>query len=343
MKGIIKILVLFPLFSVSLHAQFSAPGPYQQSKENFTKSSKDSTSLMVEQITQYWGNNTWNNSSKILNSYNSNRQKELYTSYNWQYNDWEPQLRIFYLYNTLSQLVQRYNVESYFNWDTTVNVRYYYDTKGREVERISWLLRKGDFGYDQGRTQTQYDSLDNVIGVVNQKFDNNSWVNSSRTTYKYDTRSNLVEQIIQGWREDSWKSDVVYKFDYDINGNRIRFIQLLLKNAVWDSVDMHVYNFNSLNQLLNQNTFVKQNGIWIKDSKFGYAYDSKGNWIFQMFQYWADSILVNGGMNFYEYDQFGKLSQEVEKGWRGNNWEFNIKIAYQHDPDGNLINKTFYK
>lgn len=343
MKSIIKILVLFPLLSVSLNVQFSLPQPYQQTKENFSQSSKDSTSLMVEQLVQRGGNNNWYNLTKTSNSYNSKGQIELVTNYDWQNGDWYPTVKSFYQYNDLSQLVRKYTIQSRFNWNIFSDVSYRYNETGKEIESVIKSISQNGIDYYYAKVLTEYDSLNNARSVVTQKFENNVWVNIYNTSYHYDKYNNMIEQLSQSWRGNAWGNEQGYRFAYDNNRNRTKIIFLVWRNTAWDSLDMHIYNFNSQNQLLNQNTFVKQNDIWIKDSKFEYAYDSKGNWIFQMFQYWADSVLVNGNLNFYEYDQNGKLSQEVEKGWRGNNWEYNGKVTYDHDSKGNLTNKTYYK
>lgn len=189
-------------------------------------------SNVTELISEYYNSfdSTWQKNQTTI-TYANNKPNE-FTEYNWENNEWVPQMLavnlewenwygyssknfdIFEAGTIKGGLVFNWNG---ITWDTSMSVTSNYDANGGYVQTISQ--------YDGGvfvpleRYTVVNDEKRNTIEEKDEDWENNKWViaNGNKYLHTYDNESRILQTIDQGWHDTSYVNSQKHVYSNFVN------------------------------------------------------------------------------------------------------------------------------
>lgn len=235
-----------------------------------------------------------------------NKVKDL-TYQNWNTNKTPPQWwnkdRFLYSYDAAGKMTASYYQTWTGNlWIKHVNSTLVYDANDN-VKQFNSTGHIVDYAYD---------GSDNLVSVVDQRFDQstNSWDNFNRKTYSYKN-DNINIYVLEVWAGAAW-----------------------VKTSRWE------YEYNSNDKVI-ESTEYTWNGIsWDRYKKNFIVYDTNDNLIEDVEQVWSASSnsYVNNKKEIREYNEFNQPTLSETFTWKVNTWDHTnddelIRFHYEiYDP-----------
>lgn len=164
--------------------------------QNTFNSSNKKTSSIVSSW-NYFGNNSWDKRSKdsIIYDMNQNILENYQYLFNETFNKWEAQTLYKYKYNSNSLVSAILELDWYMNkWDSTSNVLYTYNSNQQKNQEI---IERWDYTYGKyisNRTSNIYNSNNTLSQKLTEEWNpiDKVWVNYYKETYSYDGNGNLI-------------------------------------------------------------------------------------------------------------------------------------------------------
>lgn len=173
------------------------------------------------------------------------------------------------------------------------------------------LVRKNEYEYDENGNIT----LDKSYYIDSGK------TNTTRFEYKADEKNNLIMKT-KYYSDDDETLKTEYEYEYDNDGNKIR-------QTILDSNGKTVSEFNKNGNIICKAEY-DINGNLTSYYTYKYEYDRNGNEIFSA-EYDKDGNIQNS--NERVYDDKGNILINIQNG---------EKSVKEYDPDGKLLQETFY-
>jgi hypothetical protein len=198
--------------------------------------SYDSNNNLIEELHFSWNNTTnqWENSSKKVNTYNTNNKITESIKYNWDTSQWNNSLKIIYQYNANNLL------------ETSLN--YYYNES-------QWIL-------DTTRTYT-YDNNNLLIEILKN--------NEYKIVLIYDSNSLLIEELYSEldtttniWEEE--EKMVATQYDSSINSSH------LILPYSFTSNQSIVEEYLFFDKMITELKFSELDDFWIDYGKVEFFY-----------------------------------------------------------------------
>ncbi len=209
------------------------------------------TSLLV----QYWDSSSWVNSWRETRSYDVNSKLEVKGKEVWN--------------------------DSTLTWDQDWEYLYSYDKRGNQISEVyrSWVLFASQWAYGKRQLYTYndsnkvtshttqqshgfpewgnedlvlntYDSMQNVIAVVKQKWDSGAWINVSQQLSTYDSLNNLVNLNVQSWN-GAWVDTDRVILAYDDDNNPTYVLSQKWNNGTWSDFRRQVLVYGDDHTLIS--------------------------------------------------------------------------------------------
>src|SRR3990172_673622 len=302
---------------------------------------QDSTTVLVETLTDYWNGTSWDNGFKTVIEYDAHIQKVKETMYGWSGLQYDEISRTIYIYNSLNQLVEQYKEDKSINWNKSYAFTFIYNVFGRVIEKTRQLWMGDSIDYYTEKTITLYDDGNNISEEVRQTLSNEKWLDFDKANYSYDTSNNLLQTLRRKWTNDDWENWESYAYAYDGSSKKISSTQLAWSDTLWDTLNMYTFLYDDNGFLREDYRKVKHGGVWTDASLETFTNSMDGNIITDIFQYWVDSVLVNGSRGDYEYSLAGEVIRVIDQVWKNESWENASGIEYGYDGKDNMISKTY--
>jgi len=227
-------------------------------------------------------------------------------------------------------------------WITNGQCKYTYDEKNNLQTKLHehW----GSWPWEMySKYSYTYDSRNNLLRMlVEDKKDDNTWVNNRKEIMTYDENDNLLTQLNQAWNQNTqkWGNSTLNTYTYDSNNNRLtRFIQTPYNNA-WKNFSQYTYTYDSNNNILTDlyQTWANDNSGWIDRVLYSYTYYSDNNRKTKLYENFTTSGKEETA---YTYDINNNLINQLIKTWENGNWVNSSRISYTYDSKNNL--QTYLK
>ena len=271
-------------------------GENQRVRRALTKTT-DQGGGIVETLIQRWKNNEWEDTLKILYSFDENNKTGKFITQEWINNKWENMMKDSLVYdenfNTILKISQLWGAD-WFNWQ---------------------------------KDSTIYNSNNDVVESITQTWNDNAWLNDIRSTFTYDAHNNQTGYLFQIWGDTAWTDFMQWVYQYDSKDLLTKALLKIKMDQDWIDQERITYFYNSKDllseELHEQYMFVS----WANTEKWTYTYDTNDNKIERVKEFWQGNDWTNLERKTYEY-QNGYLWVEITQDWSGSDWSNTDREEY---------------
>ena len=263
-------------------------------------------------VNESWTNNSWQLSSRIINTYNSACQLESTIIQTRSGSTWVNQIRNNYTYtggDNISQLVMQ-------QWSTATS---------------SWV--------NVSRTTNTYNAAFKVLTSVYDTWVAAAWQSSSRTTNTYDAsgylHTTLNELSLGGV---VWLNQTLDTYTNNPDGTvnlQVRQNWNLATSA-WDNYLRYSYTYNADKSVQQSITQTWSGSAWVNSERHTYTYDAQGRELTELTETWNGSAWVNDTLTTNTINGSGQLSSTLEQTWDAGTWKNQTQITFTYNGDGSL-------
>lgn len=294
----------------------------------------------------------WINDSRMLSSYDSNR-------------------------NLISIIEQDWKDEEWLNME---KIEYSYDKNGNETEKLTLFWFEGEWKNKQ-LDKTEFDSVNKISSKIESGWRYDRWIEGSKDIYSYDNQLNRTEIISFRNMDNEWiESTKSYKYYNDFgneieswyqsrkpfydekggshytdewlgplnkhvnivdgNGNIIEKQFQVVENEAWKIVEKTIYDYNPQNQIVTILFKKMERGndslFNVHKSKISYNNFGKEE---EVLSTWENGDWKKSNQHTFLYDENGLLTEMAYNVWENNNWQNSFRTIYKYDKDSNEIER----
>jgi len=222
-------------------------------------------------------------------------------------------------------------------WETSGQCSYTYDANNNLQTKLheNW----GSWPWEMYSKYTYtYDLRNNLLTeLVEDRSNNNTWVNNRQDIMTYDENDNLLTQLSQSWNPNNhtWGNSTLNTYTYDSNNNLLkRFIQTPYNN-VWENFSQYTYTYDLNDNRLTDlyQTWADNTSGWIDRVLYTYTYYSNNNRLTELYERYTDGSKEE---STYTYDTNNNLINQFTKKWQSGNWVNGSQINYTYDSKNNM-------
>ncbi|HYD21009.1 MAG TPA: T9SS type A sorting domain-containing protein, partial [Flavipsychrobacter sp.] len=181
----------------------------------------------LEELSQDWNNNSWENQNRVLCTYDGNNNLLSQEYENWVSNAWVKSYLYIYYYDGNNNMIA--NKSAWWNagtsqYDSANHNVFYYNTNN-QVD--SSLYYSWNSGWQLGnRTVSYYDGNNVNIGYLSQNWVNNAWENNLQSFTLFDQNNIPCGDSVQNWLlyNNTWRNFSRGKSTFDMNGNAVEYL-----------------------------------------------------------------------------------------------------------------------
>jgi hypothetical protein len=185
-----------------------------------------------------------------------------------------------------------------------------------------------------------YDSHENKLTEINQKYISGAWANIDQSIYTYDENRNKTSIKTQSWVNNSWQNQSFRTYTYYPTGFQSVYTYYTWSNEAWVEVSRTTATYNQFNSLLTNTAESFTNGIWLLTSRSVITYDANNRVLEYITQQWSNGDWLNVDVTRKNYDEFGNLISALLQNWSGNSWVNVSRSLYTNNSSGNSISDT---
>lgn len=192
----------------------------------------DFSGFVYEKIAQLWNGIGWEGVMVASYEYDGDELSEIIYQVSIE-GSWVNSMKEVYNYNYDD------NTSTITMWDWsgttwTTSELYTYTYSDLSTELLIQYMQGGAWQNSKLQVQT-FDFDGNVINILNQKWQNSTWVNEELVTYNY-TNGVYTEQLVQRWQNE-WIDSFRFNFQYDALGNATQGECLKKEGGSWVLAD----------------------------------------------------------------------------------------------------------
>ena len=232
------------------------------SKYTYTYDSNNN--LLSELVEDNRGDDTWINNRKVIKTYdeNNNLLTKLYQSWNQNTHSWSDETLNTYTYDLNKNLLNEFIQISYFDvWSDHSQHTYTYDSNNNRLTELYQTWDK-DSGWKDSHlyTYTYYSNNNRKTELYEIYVGSSKEV--SESTFTYDTDNNLINQLTQKWHIGNWVNSIQHNYTYDSKNNLQAYVREKWGNNAWinDSQTLWTYDENDNCTLAENFSFAE--GDW---------------------------------------------------------------------------------
>jgi len=158
----------------------------------------------------------WMDLMKMVYSYNAqNKVSEILTqSYDMFSTVWENTTLESYSYNTAGEIDEVIEQDwDSTGWENTNKINYLYNSNN-DISESFTMFWAGSWMHYQRATYV-YDSQGNLTNLLEEIWDNTTYVNDYQRLMTYDAQSRVVVELMQFWDNGVWENDQQVVWTYD--------------------------------------------------------------------------------------------------------------------------------
>lgn len=220
----------------------------------------DAQGNLTNYTEQYWNGSSWRNTYNYIYVYDANNDLVEDVIQQWNVNAWKNFLQVLYTYDDQHNLLTSINKEwQAIAWVNTIKRDYTYDTSNL----VTYQLRQDwDSGWEDAfRYYYTYDTLQNLVDFLSDKWSGNAWVKNYRNDYQYDSNNNrTLFRRLNPAGFNFWTYDYQFLYSYDEYNNLISDTEQEYSGNEWVNVDRGMYTYNE-----DQNLLTEVYQDWITD------------------------------------------------------------------------------
>lgn len=157
-----------------------------------------------------------------------------------------------------------------------VNVDFYYDAQGRNVE-TRWLRMGNHHIEDKGKRENVYGNDGSLIQYTTYEDNGDFSIPVSEVTFMYAPNVKVTSQTMKFWKDSVWTTHSHKEWIYDEKGRTSRVSEWMSKEGALQLHSKLEYNYNRKGVLKEVNYSREWSGSAKEVQKIQFLYDSKGN------------------------------------------------------------------
>lgn len=263
-----------------------------------------------------WINNTWVDTLKTTNTYDSNGNLIQLITQTWnpETSGWDNALIMSHTLNddgTIKETLTRVWYEE--DWMNAFKIIYTYSPSKKVLTQTSQLSLEGNW-MDMSVSSYTYNDNDLPVTMVTSVFG----IVSEQITYTYNPDGTEHQQIYQNW-----------------------------SGGQWENFEQTTNSYNDSKQLIGSLEEKWENETLVNNTRSTIAYNEAGSIIESKEQIWLANTWVDGSKEMYSYNATGELQQMISQEWNAElaQWENKVRASYDYNPTGinpvELTAKTF--
>ncbi len=282
-------------------------------------------SQKVDTVTSYtWQNNAWQPDVRTISTYNSSCLTETLLTQGWLTNSssWRNASLTTYTYNandTVSQATTQLWDTTSSSWVNAFRLTYSYNVNKQVSQLLSeiWNTTSNSWA-NASRTIYSYNSSKLEDSVLTQTW-LNAWIDVGLTTYTYNA-DNTVSQILNqfslgvGWLNIS-RITYTYNADKTISQTITETWDLIV--SAWSNSLRNAYTYNAAKQQVTDTAQNWNNNQWQDSALLINTYDGNNRLSNALSQEWdnSQSVWVNESQTNYTYNVDGTLAEIIIQNW----------------------------
>ena len=221
---------------------------------------------LTSSLSESYNGTAWANNNKSIFSYDSNNNLILETGFYW---------------NSTSQEWEKSYEESY---------SYNANNKATNYLYVSYTTGTTQISY-QYRTKYTYNNDVNVIQILDEEYDNNSWVNDYKIDLTY-SNGKVTGGLSYEWNGTAWVFDEDSSettINYNSDGTISAFINKAWNGSAWVDDSRTLYTYDANKRVILEDSQTWDGSVWASDYKLENTFDANGNIVVE-----KESYLENG-------------------------------------------------
>ena len=196
----------------------------------------------------------------------------------------------------------------------------------------SYPSKKEIYLYDQETIKT--DRVQTMVAGI--------WTNFTLTTNTLNPNLNILHSLLQKWQNNTWVDSSKSEYDYDLNGYLSTILVQNMKNGNWEKSDSDIYVHDASGNVLSEKYLHWDGTTWVNGYFFIYTYDSSGFIINTLVEVGGSGgTWVNAGQAIQTYDASGNYLTDLNQEWNGTSWDNNLLETWTWD--SNHHNLTYLR
>ncbi|GAB7257364.1 T9SS type A sorting domain-containing protein [Polaribacter sp. OB-PA-B3] len=240
---------------------------------------------LTSSLSESYDGTAWTNSSKSTFMYDSNNNLTLETGYYWNstLQDWEKSFEDSYSYNANNK-VTNYSYVSYSNGTTQISYQY--------------------------RTKYTYNNDGNVIQILDEEYENNSWVNDYKIDLTY-SNGKVTGGLSYEWNGSIWVFDEDSSettINYNSDGTISAFINKAWNGSAWVDDSRTLYTYDANKRVVLEDSQTWNGSVWVSDYKLENTFDANGNIVVEKESYLENGVFVVAANETITFDLNEQMS-----------------------------------
>ncbi|KAB2844948.1 MAG: T9SS type A sorting domain-containing protein, partial [Ignavibacterium sp.] len=159
--------------------------------------------------------------------------------------------------------------------------------------------------------QNSYDSQNNIIQTLYNRWDNNNWFLESKFTNQYSNGNLTIVTLQEGWIDTVWTNLSLQTMNYNSSNLLIEYISQYWHSINgWINQQRWVRTYTPDNKFLEWVTQFWQTTQWENYSRLISTYDANGNETVFAWEMWENSVWQNNAQILYNYTQVSSVEEE---------------------------------
>jgi hypothetical protein len=292
-------------------------------------------------LVEDWLDNSWTNSLRTTNTYDSNGKLLKMTSQVWNSETgvWDNSIIISHTLNsdgTIKETLTQAWSKDDGTWSELLAIFTYSDSKKILTETTQ--ISMGDLKVDYMKMIYTYNDKDSLATLITQNMDFQTLqlVNSSQVTYSYNPDGTEHQNVVQTWNVAQWANLSRSTNTYNDSKQVTSSLDEKWENEAWVNVSRNTITYltNGTVQGELEETWV--DNAWVNSSRFSYTFNANLKIIKTLDELWGDNAWVNDSQSMWSYTTNGEIEQIVSQDWKTDlaQWENTSRITYDYNSTG---------
>jgi hypothetical protein len=181
------------------------------------------------------------------------------------------------------------------------------------------------------RINYTYNKFNNIIEVLNEKWDGSKWVYNTLDNTVYSNENRYLGRISKIWSNSQWYNNSKDSAYYNDKGKMIGRIFFRQLNQEW--IYDYKYSYTLSNDNITKLLIEKWNYLdstWSNYNNYIYTYDERNNEIEALNEFWQYDHWENNIKTSSKYDEENRLTQYFKIRWQNDGWINDIKFDYDY-------------
>ncbi len=210
------------------------------------------------------------------------------------------------------------------------------------VYNWAWDTLSGEWLTKRRTIDIAYDNRNNPISYTEQKWNGQTWDNTTKTNLTYDSSNNLIYQVIQERKDSAWENSSNETYTYDEHNNQTSSATQEWYSGSWYNEYKTIDSFDGFNNLISRTSQDGSGSDWINSFQYLYTYDSISNLTLEVYRYWYsnENVWKDNTQVIFNYDSHSNRIAELGQKWI-NDWINEDIYVYTYDSNDSLIHLIY--